>query len=242
MYAKYFTYAGWASLFLLGIFEILAHAYSTHKETLTAAHEHSVKEADESRIKKLKERLEKQDTTVQEYLSSSETLRDQTKKNLQDLASEQKALSSTRESVESQRQSVEALAKRTERKDRAMTQEQAESLRDAMRLYAGQRFWVLIQTNDYNPNSEQMRLGSQLKEILKSAGWIEDGTIAKNLMYRPLTDSGVSIGFGADSNTNPKGDTVAKALSIGLSAIHIDSSLEPFSDISNGLLIDVGLR
>jgi hypothetical protein len=35
-YARWFTYAGFAALFLLGVFEILGHIYSVHETTLTA--------------------------------------------------------------------------------------------------------------------------------------------------------------------------------------------------------------
>lgn len=46
-YAKWFTYAGFAALFLLGVFEIIAHVYSVHEKTLSEAA--ARREADDKR-------------------------------------------------------------------------------------------------------------------------------------------------------------------------------------------------
>jgi hypothetical protein len=69
-YAKWFTYAGWISLFLLGIFEILAHIYGTRKDTLIVAQEQSVKKASDQQIQSLKAELEQKGNALQTEVDS----------------------------------------------------------------------------------------------------------------------------------------------------------------------------
>ncbi len=57
-YARVFTYAGWVSLFLLGIFEILAHVYGVRKDALVVAHAQAIKSTDEAEITRLKKKVE----------------------------------------------------------------------------------------------------------------------------------------------------------------------------------------
>ena len=56
-FAKIFTYLGWASLFFLGIFEILAYVYGNRKDSLTAAKEQALKQANQGEIAALKQEL-----------------------------------------------------------------------------------------------------------------------------------------------------------------------------------------
>lgn len=70
VYAKIFTFAGWASLFLLGIFEILAHVYGTRKDTLTSIREQTAKQANDQRIASLTAELTQKEKTLDQNISS----------------------------------------------------------------------------------------------------------------------------------------------------------------------------
>lgn len=56
-YAKYFTYAGWASLFLLGVCEILSHVYTVRKDTLVVERTQEAKAADDAEITRLSKKV-----------------------------------------------------------------------------------------------------------------------------------------------------------------------------------------
>ena len=243
-YAKGFTYAGWAALFLLGIFEILAHVYSTHKDTLVALHERSTKEASDSQITELKNHLKQQSDSVRTVLSATESIHATTAQSLSEIEQGRRSLESQAQSIESQRQSVEALAKRTERRDRVLTEEQANKLYEAMRAFPGQRFWIITETSNYDKGSEQMLFSDQLSRILIAAGWANDQYPTANPklplpLYRSVTTSGIDIGYLASDESQLR---VAKSLSESLGLDSVDSKPQPYSDLSKALLITIGLR
>ena len=67
VYAKAFTYAGWACLFMLGISEILAHVYTTRKETLlAAAGVEATKGVDSAEINRLRQQVENSKKAIEE--------------------------------------------------------------------------------------------------------------------------------------------------------------------------------
>jgi hypothetical protein len=57
-YARAFTYAGWASLFLLGIFEILAHTYTARKDALVSAQVEDTRIKNDAEIRRLNKQVE----------------------------------------------------------------------------------------------------------------------------------------------------------------------------------------
>ncbi len=57
-YAKLFTYSGWAALFFLLLFEILAHVYGVRKDALVAAQAGAIKSTDDAEIQRLKKKVE----------------------------------------------------------------------------------------------------------------------------------------------------------------------------------------
>lgn len=195
-YAKLFTYLGFASLFLLGVFEVLAHVYSTRKDTLAAAQNAAAKAADEQRIRGLQAKVGEQQQTLER------------------------------------------------RRDRTLTEEQAQQLCNSMRPFVGQHFWLITETADYDQGSEQMRFSDQLSRILTAAGWIRDQYPLADRkrplpLYRRVTTSGVEIGYARGKSDQLN---AAHALASGLTALHIDSTVSAFSDVSTALVINVGLR
>jgi hypothetical protein len=244
VYARAFTYAGWAALFLLGIFEILAHTYGNRKDVLVAAQEEALKRSNESQINSLKFQIGQQDQTIQGAMSSSKALRAETENNLKTLASEREALSSSTRSIEQQRKAVEELAKRTERHDRILTEEQAQELFKKMRVFRGQKYWIITETSDYDRSSEQMRFSDQLLGILTAAGWTKYQYPTTNSkmplpLYQGVTMRGIRIAFQANSQDQLR---IAQEFSAELTAANVDSTLIANPDLSEALLITIGLR
>lgn len=124
---------------------------------------------------------------------------------------------------------------------RYLSPEGRRSLVAVLKPFAGGRFWVVAETNDYDKGSEQLRFAEQLSAVLVEAGWIKDGAVTKTPLpiYRRVTSRGVEVGYSSGKASDLK---VAQTLVAGLAAANIDSVPVAFTDIETGLVINVGLR
>ena len=81
-FANWFTYAGFATLFLLGVFEVLAHIYSTHEKTLISQKEladSAIRDSnDKSKTRRLEE-AESRTKKAEDAASSAEHIADEEK-------------------------------------------------------------------------------------------------------------------------------------------------------------------
>lgn len=130
---------------------------------------------------------------------------------------------------------------------RRLSLEQVRALVAGLRQFAGERFWVVTQTDDRDPGSEQMVFSSQLSAILIEAGWIKETyergwkmTKAPLPLFRRVTARGVEVGYPEGSARAVK---AAQEIAAGLTAANIDNATAvAFSDLLSGIVIDVGLR
>ena len=109
-YAKWFTYAGFAALFLLGVCEILAHVYSTREKTLLMAREN----AEELRRQNDARDANKRVRDAEAHVASAKAVADKAEHDLSKLQ--------------------EKLA------DRTLTNGQVKAIKDSVAPFAGQRF------------------------------------------------------------------------------------------------------
>lgn len=133
-------------------------------------------------------------------------------------------------SVEEQRKLVEDLAKRTERHDRVLTDAQAKDLLNRLRIFPGQRYWIVTENSPGDSTSEQMRFSAQFAEILVAAGWKSDQYPTSNPkmpmpLFGQVRNSGSRIGFQAG---NPAQMHVAQELASALAQASVDSMLVAF--------------
>lgn len=127
---------------------------------------------------------------------------------------------------------------------RRLSPEQQQSLVGRLKSFAGERFWVITETNDWDRGSEQVRFSEQLSATLVAAGWTQDSRRFSDQnvglpIFRRVTTRGVEIGYPNGSVDELR---VAQALASGLAAANIDSVIAPFTDVSAGIVINVGLR
>ena len=76
------------------------------------------------------------------------------------------------------------------------------------------------------------------------AGWIKDMyaqsiTKAPLPIFRRVSTRGVEVGY---PNGNADGLKIAESLASGLVAANIDCTTVPFTDLSKGIVVNVGLR
>lgn len=128
---------------------------------------------------------------------------------------------------------------------RRLTPDQQRSLASGLKPFVGERFWVITETNDRDPGSEQVRFSEQLSATLVAAGWTKEAypgwtmTDAPLPIFRHVTTRGVEIGY-PDGNAGAL--RAAQALASGLTAANVDNAVVPFSDLRAGILINIGLR
>jgi hypothetical protein len=146
-YAKWFTYAGWASLFLLGIFEILAHTYGARKDALVVAQAEATKTKDEAEIKRLNKKIEEAVTAASVSTGAIEDAKSVAK--------------------EAQDRAVQAQSELAKFKaPRAFTPEQRKRIIAKCKTLPGQPFVFLV---DSDP--EAVEFLNVIEDILDSCGW-----------------------------------------------------------------------
>lgn len=141
--------------------------------------------------------------------------------------------------LESRVEELRAQLNHALREDRFLMPDEARVLCDRLRKYAGTQFHVMVETNDRDPNSEQVRFGNQLASILTTAGWNQWNRPFP--LYTRVSNRGLEIGFKADDQ---KSQRLAGALMSELRSFNVSGRLTPYTDIeaSDALLITVGLR
>lgn len=176
------------------------------------------------------------------YGHRRETLGDEVRKQQEATASSRRDsdIAKAKQEIDRLHTNTEGLLNRTKHLDsRELSNDEIAVLEGIAKAFRGQKFWIIVQTSDYNKQSEQMLFSAQLERILTSAGWVKGGFTGQ--MYRRVTESGIEVASGAGA----RAQEAAKALTEGLSVFSI--TVKPpgtvYSDIELGLvLIDVGLR
>lgn len=119
----------------------------------------------------------------------------------------------------------------------------AKLLQAIINPYAGKKYWIIVETNDYDKESEQMIFSSRLAAIFDASGWNKEQQPTTNSaplpLYQRVTSRGVSIGY---SEGSPDDKVIAEKVSSTLKKIAGISRTQPFSDIKPGhFLFSVGL-
>jgi hypothetical protein len=137
---------------------------------------------------------------------------------------------------------------------RVLDQSEAKVLVEKLKQFKGKKFWIIIETNDYDNNSEQMRFGIQLGLIFEAAGWTKEPHLgippepvpgreaqpARHLpMYLPLSSRGIRLAHSTDDSTRMMAEQVRTSLKQGNSPIRT----RPVSNmIADALIVTVGQR
>jgi hypothetical protein len=130
---------------------------------------------------------------------------------------------------------------------RVLDGQQAATLASQMKPFAGKKYWVMIQTNNYDRDAEQMRFGEQLDQIFQKAGWVKEqysqidqqGTKCPLALYERASSRGLQVAGHSDPASQKLADDVRKILK----AASIPSEPRLYDDvIPDFLLITVALR
>jgi hypothetical protein len=128
---------------------------------------------------------------------------------------------------------------------RHLTDQQVIAIGNQLKGFASQKFWIIAETGEYAPESEQIRFGQQLRQALRLAFWIDSRRILQrmgnagfqeNLMYDYSKVGGIGILiFGA-----PDCMVAAKALDSALRKMGFNSSAERDDNLKESILIFIG--
>jgi hypothetical protein len=142
------------------------------------------------------------------------------------------------------RHSAEIAALRRTR-DRVLPSEKARELGARLRERAGKRYWIITQSNDQAPSSEQVRLYRQLDTIFTDAGWTKSIRLfAHSTIDMPefvgVSDRGLFIWHSQD---HAAAKELAEFVAAQLEAFNIDCEISPRSNAPDDLLIiEIALR
>jgi hypothetical protein len=104
--------------------------------------------------------------------------------------------------------------------------------------FAGQRFWVMAQTNDYDETSEQVRFSKVLDSALQSARWQKAPEVSPQpgRLYVRVSDRGVIV-YAAGSSMEA-GSALRDELRKGLNKVELAHDV----NLKQGLVVMVGLQ
>jgi hypothetical protein len=104
--------------------------------------------------------------------------------------------------------------------------------------FAGQRFWIIAQTNDWDETSEQVRFARTLDSALRTAGWEKapDVSPQPGRLYSRISDRGVIV-YAAQSSLEA-GATLRDELKRGLNKVELAYD----ATIKDGVVVLVGMQ
>jgi hypothetical protein len=125
---------------------------------------------------------------------------------------------------------------------RHLTDEQIRTIGSQLKRFVSQKFWIISETAEYAPESEQMRFGQQLQQALHSAFWVESRKVLQRMGsdgfkeismydYSKVGGRGVLI-LGA-----PDSIAAANALDSELRGMGFNSSAEEDDNLKGAILI-----
>jgi hypothetical protein len=205
-WARAFTYAGWTSLFLLGIFEILAHTYTARKETLVAEKAEATKGNDDAEIKRLRDQVKASGDAVAKATGDATAARKE--------ADEfQTKIGQANEHADEAQAELKKL-----KEDRALTDEQAANIATKLKPFGAQTFDIIT----YWDSSEAVAISQRIAGILVHlAGW--EIIQPKGWSYPLGGYTGVMVYVHPLADDNTKG--AANALVTALVAEGISASM-----------------
>lgn len=131
------------------------------------------------------------------------------------------------------------------RHGRRLNEQQTRALGIQLRQFAAQKFWIIAETGEDAPESEQMRFGRQLQEALISAGWIESQKVLQRMGTAGFRERSMyRYSHGGDRGivifTAPDSSPAANGLNTALSGLEFKTSFENDENLKGAILIFVG--
>jgi hypothetical protein len=147
--------------------------------------------------------------------------------------------------IEMARDSITATAmshlEHATRAERVFTNEsEAQRLVAMLRVFADNKYSVIVDSADGNPNSEQARFGQQLRRMLDVAGWERSNLPALQRIWAPNANWGMLIEYRADSAYSR--DVLTKLIA-DFAAFDTQASGDSISDLEEHTFsFEVGIR
>lgn len=109
---------------------------------------------------------------------------------------------------------------------------------ETLSKFAGQRFWVMAQTNDWDQTSEQMRFAREIDSVLQAARWQKapDVTPQQGRLYTRVSDRGVIV--YASESALEAGAALRDELRRGLNKVELAHDV----NMKDGIVVMVGLQ
>lgn len=137
------------------------------------------------------------------------------------------------------------------RTNRVLKEEEAELLVELLKPLSGCEFWIVTETNTYDPASEPMLFSQQLGKILEAAGLKRNSNqqiisarakaqnpglppIISLPVYTRVNDRGIIIGY---AQGDMKAKNSAETIAASLSALRIDNHTTAYSDLKIGSVV-----
>jgi hypothetical protein len=106
--------------------------------------------------------------------------------------------------------------------------------------FSGDKYGMVIESAERNPNSEQALFGSQLRKLLNAAGWLHSTNPLMQQFWSENSDRGILIGYRADSKYS---QTALNDLIADFATFGIQSSGDPYSDMDeHTFFFEIGIR
>lgn len=130
---------------------------------------------------------------------------------------------------------------------RRLSEQQAKMLRAQLKVFGSQKFWIIAETGEYAPQSEQARFGQQLRQTLVLAGWTETQKVRQRIGSAGFRETSMyAYSRGGDSGllifAAPDSIVAGKALNMALSGMLFKTSIERDDSLRNAILVFVGAQ
>jgi hypothetical protein len=130
---------------------------------------------------------------------------------------------------------------------RRLSEQQVKILRAQLKVFGSQKFWVITETGEYAPQSEQARFGQQLRQILVLAGWIETQKVRQRMGSAGFRETSMyAYNRGGDSGllifAAPDSIAAGRALNTALRGLLFRTSIERDDSLRNAILVFVGAQ
>ena len=130
-------------------------------------------------------------------------------------------------------------------KVRHLSEDQVKALQIRLQPFARQRFWVIAETGEYAPDSEQARFGRELQHTLTGSGWTASQKVRQRMgnagfqetMMYPYShggDRGLVIYAAPDSMR------AGEALNRAISEMAFRSSVDADENLKGAILVFIG--
>jgi hypothetical protein len=133
----------------------------------------------------------------------------------------------------------------TSRKVRHLSEGQVKALRTRLQPFARQRFWVIAETGEYAPESEQAKFGRELQQTLIGAGWTASQKVRQRMGDAGFQDTTMYLySHGGDRGlmifAAPDSIRAGEVLDHAISEMAFRSSIEADENLQGAILIFIG--